>query len=385
MRKDWIKLPLALLAAGVLAGGPFALRGQDTLAAGGAPEPAPLVRSGDRVVTGDLRIGPDEVVEGKVVVAGGTLVVEGRVTGNATVTGGGMRLAPGARVGGTVQVTGGDLVNAGSIGGDARVVGGRLIDEQGSIGGEMRVESGDAGTGAGGHGPAAGQSVRIGHRTWLSAFGDGAVGLVQTLAMALLLAGVGAGLVFYARPQLERVSDTVRSDLSRVGLLGLASNFLWLPVYLVGVLVLALTLVGIPFLVVWVPLFPVAVLAAAAFGLVAVAHAIGERTAEQRGSLERLQRNPYAYILTGLALVFAPMMVAHLLELTGFLGLVADLLEAFSILLLWAAASVGLGAVILTRAGTRRHWGWAGGPPYDPVFDADPLADEPLEPAGRMA
>ena len=44
---------------------------------------------------------------------------------------------------------------------------------------------------------------------------------------------------------------------------------------------------------------------------------------------------------------------------------------------IWTAAIVGMGAVLLTRGGTRRP-----GPahPYDPIFDADPAFD--AEPAG---
>lgn len=83
-------------------------------------------------------------------------------------------------------------------------------------------------------------------------------------------------------------------------------------------------------------------------GVVAVAHALGERTAEQRGSFEARHRNAYTYVFTGLALLLAPLLAAHLLGMTGFLGFVGDLVGFFAGVMLWLAASVGVGAVLIT-------------------------------------
>lgn len=381
MRNKFLKLPLAALLAGLVPAG--ALAAQDTLGAAPAAEAeAPLARRGDLIARGDQVVRAGEVVEGRVIVTGGTLVVEGSVTGNVTVTGGSLRVARGGEIGGSAQVTGGGLTNAGSIGGDAVVKDGKLVDDGGRFGGEMRTDNDASAGGAHGGGADASAAIRIGNRTWLGAFGDGAQGLIQTLAFGLLLAGIGAAVIFYARPQLERVSDAVRTDTLRAGGVGLAANFLWLPVYVLGTLGLIFTLVGIPFLLVWVPLFPVAVLAAAGYGVLASAHALGERTAEQGGPRDGLARNSYAYLFAGIAVLLLPLFVAHALELFGYFGWVADMVEALGMLVLWLAATVGVGGAILTRGGSRRDWGWNRRRfPYDPIFDSDPLADE-LEPAG---
>jgi hypothetical protein len=154
---------------------------------------------------------------------------------------------------------------------------------------------------------------------------------------------------------------------------GIAANFLSLPVFFVGGVILLVTIIGIPLLLLYVPLFWVALAAAAAFGVVAVAHAIGERTAEQSGSFGAARRNAYSYTFTGIGMLLAPLFAAHLLELTGFLGWLGDLVELLGGLILWAAATVGFGAVVLTRAGTRPGWPWKrGGLPYDPIFDEEP-------------
>ena len=359
---------LAFALAAVL-GTAAALPAQDTLEAISRPAPVAEARHvADRIVVGrDVEIGPNDVVDGKVVVTGGDLVVRGRVQGNVTVVGGDLRVDEGAAVGGSVQVSGGDFENAGEVQGDARVLGGKLVSDEGHIFGEMRVESGEERV-AGRH--AAGDNrLRMGNHGFLGSFSAGLAGLLSTLALGLLLAGIGAAAVFYAHPRLDRVSDSVRADALRAGALGVATNFLVLPAYIVGIVVLVFTLIGIPLLLVFVPLFPVMVMAAAACGLVAVAHALGERTAERRGSWDAQYRNSYAYVFTGLAMLLAPLVAANLLKMTGFLGFAGGLLEFLAWVGLAAASTVGFGAILLTRGGAGGPWRWRRGHPYDPIFD----------------
>ncbi|MBD0320245.1 MAG: hypothetical protein ICV87_07925 [Gemmatimonadetes bacterium] len=308
------------------------------------------------------------VVEGKVVVTGGDLAVRGRVQGNVTVVGGDLRLAPGAAVGGSVQVSGGDFENSGAVSGDARVLGGRLVNHDGRVLGEMRVEGGQERLST--RQAAGSNRLRMGSRSFLGQFSDGLAGLLSTVALGLLLAGMGAAAVFYARPQLDRVSDTVRNDTLRSGALGLAASFLIVPAYIVGMVVLALSIIGIPVLLVFAPLFPILVLAAGACGLLAVAHGLGERTAERRGNWESQYRNSYAYVFTGLALLLAPMVAANLLKMTLILGGIGSLVEFFAWLGLMVAGMVGFGALLITRGGMGGRWRWRGQRgDYDPFLD----------------
>jgi len=372
MHTDRINRGLATVAFAALAallGTAQGLTAQDTLEAGARPA-AETRRGGDRIVVGrDVEIGRDEVVEGKVVVTGGDLEVQGRVQGNVTVVGGDLRIVEGAAVGGSVQVSGGDLENTGTVNGDARVLGGRLVNH-GRVLGEMRVEGGEQRV-AGRHTAGDGR-LRMRNRSFLGQFSDGLSGLLSTIALGLLLAGIGAAAVFYAHPRLDRVSDSVRADTLRAGALGVATNFLILPAYVVGIVILLLTIIGIPLLLVFVPLFPILVMAAGACGLVAVAHALGERTAERRGSWDAQYRNSYAYVFTGLALLLAPLVAANLLKMTVFLGFAGGLLEFLGKMGLLVAASVGIGALLLTRAGSDGTWRWRGTRDHDPVFDGPP-------------
>jgi hypothetical protein len=361
---------VAIAAVAALLGTAPLLAAQDTLVAGNRPEaPAAEARHvSDRIVVGrDATVDADEVVDGKVVVTGGDLRVKGRVLGNVTVVGGDLRVESGADVGGSVQVNGGDFDNAGRVAGDARVLGGRLINNRGEILGEMRVEGGEERVA--GRSGAGANRLRMSQRGFLGHFSDGLAGLLSTLALGLLLAGLGAASVFYAHPRLDRVSDSVRADALRAGAVGMATNFLILPAYVVGILALAISIIGIPLLLVFIPLFPVLVMAAGACGLVAVAHALGERTAERGGSWQTQNRNSYAYVFTGVGILLAPLVAANLLKMTMFLGFAGNLLEFFAKMALVLAASVGIGALLLTRAGQAGPWRWRRPRDYDPIFD----------------
>jgi len=274
------------------------------------------------------------------------------------------------------------LAPSGVIHGDAVVTGGQLVNEGGRVFGEMRVNSDDGEDASAAYAEAdrgrQAADARAEHLTvrnggWWGSIREGAEGLVSTITLGLILSLVGAGLIFYALPQLERVSGTVRRDTGRSAGIGIAANFLSVPVFFIGLVVLLVTIIGIPLILLYAPLFWVGLAAAAAFGVVAVAHAIGERTAEQSGSFASVRRNAYSYTFTGIGILLAPLFAAHLLELTGFLGWLGDLVELLGMLILWAAATLGFGAVVLTRAGTRPGWPWKrAGMPYDPIFDEEP-------------
>jgi len=107
-----------------------------------------------------------------------------------------------------------------------------------------------------------------------------------------------------------------------------------------------------------------------------VAHAIGERTAEQGGSFASVRRNAYTYVFTGVAILIAPLILGNLLKLTGFLGWLGILVNVIGWMLIWLAGTIGFGAVVLTRAGTRAGWPWKPrAAAYDPIFDEEPAFD----------
>src|SRR5690606_41969114 len=114
-------------------------------------------------------------------------------------------------------------------------------------------------------------------------------GLMSPLAFGLVVGGAGALLIFSGHRYLDTVSDTIRTSTVRSGGVGIAALFLVVPAFVVLVVALAVSIIGIPLLLVAVPLYPLVIAAAAAFGLLASAHALGERTAEQRRDIYDLR------------------------------------------------------------------------------------------------
>lgn len=327
------------------------------------------------VITGDHLVEAGTSLE-EIVVVGGDLTVRGQITGNAIVIGGNLILGQGGSILGDASVTGGSFVEeGGTVDGEMRTIDGRGID----IAEELQRALGSVAAATAPPAQTNRQPARSSNweeqrrsRRIQRAF----AGLTATVGLGIVLAGLGAGLVFYARPNLETVSDTIRGATLRSAGTGLAATFLALPAFVVMVVALAASIIGIPLLLIAVPLYPLALFGAFVFGLIAVAHAIGERTAEQTGSpLDLRYRNSYAYLFTGLAMLLLPLIAADLIGMTGLLGFIGTLLKIVTGALIWACCTIGLGAVILSRGGRRRTFV---PPAPDVTFEPDDLFGEPM-------
>ncbi len=180
--------------------------------------------------------------------------------------------------------------------------------------------------------------------------------IFSTLMVYAIMVGMGFLTVYFGRKYLETIADTARTQTLRSGLVGLAGSFLVLPAYILGLLVLAVSIVGIPLLLVFAPLFPVAVVLAAMGGYLGVAHAAGEALAERRfsGSEWFTRANSYYYMLSGIGLLLVLYIAAQIVSMAGpWLGFLEGLLKFLAIVLTWAAFTVGFGAFLISRAGTR--------------------------------
>ncbi|HET7461803.1 MAG TPA: polymer-forming cytoskeletal protein [Longimicrobium sp.] len=382
MRTDRWMLPFALAAVLAAPGA----RAQ------GAPPPAPAVPAavapaqapaapvkviqGGAISLKGLTVHRGERVDGDVVAPFGDVRVEGEVTGDVIVGKGDLVLVPGATIRGDAVVNGG----------------GKLLNQGGRVLGEMRVNSDDDAARQAHAGPGddyatrgssyAADNVRIHRHGWWGTMQEGFEGLISTLTFALILCGLGAALVFYALPQLDRVTQVVRTDTGRAAGLGVAAMFLVIPAFVVACIILVATIIGIPVLFLFAPLYWVVLGAAWLYGLIAVAQVIGERTAEQSGSFSSMRRNAYTYVFTGVGLLLAPMVVGNLLKLTGFLGWLGSLVNWLGGTLIFIAGLVGFGAVAFTRGGTRPGWPWNARPrEYDPIFDDAPFVERPAREA----
>jgi hypothetical protein len=109
-----------------------------------------------------------------------------------------------------------------------------------------------------------------------------------------------------------------------------------------------------------VPLFPLAVVAAAAIGYLAVARNLGAWLARQRYPFMDWVRvtNPYSLIFGGVLVLMAAFIAANVLSIVPFLGALRGLLFTVGIVATSFAVLVGFGAVILTRGGRPiDYWG----------------------------
>jgi hypothetical protein len=271
---------------------------------------------------GRYSVGSDESLRGHVVVLEGDAEVHGRVEGNVVVLDGDITVYPG-----------------GSIVGDALSIGGRVHTVgTGTISGTQQTLD------------AAIEPLRPPRPilTQIARHAGGLAGLLLTLTV------LGFGLVTFGRPNLEIVSDTVAHSFGRSFLAGLLGQVLVLPTFGMLIIGLALTIAGVLLLPFAIAVYLVLVLVTTLVGLLAVAHAMGERITRRRMARGiALSPNAYRYVVTGLgtvATIWLAWVAFGWVPVAGTLMLVAALLTT------WTLATVGFGAALLSRGGMREHF-----------------------------
>lgn len=187
--------------------------------------------------------------------------------------------------------------------------------------------------------------------------GRGITGIFALLITYSVLFGLGfVAVMFGGRKYIEGVADTVRQGMGRAFLVGLAGSFMVVPVFVLGIIALAISIVGIPALLVWIPLFPVAVVLGALLGFLGVAHSLGESWAEKqyRGQEWITRANSYYFMAAGLVLLSAFFFAANVVTMAGpWLGFINNILNFFGVVVTWVAATIGFGAVLISRGGSR--------------------------------
>lgn len=328
------------------------------------------------IVHDDFTVASDDVVAGNLALLDGTLRLEGRVSGDVLVLAGDLVLSDDARVDGNILQVGGDV----TLAENARVTG-EILSDFPSTSATATAEGAPGTTGA--EAESTPPSVETRARQRRSSEDRGFFGriarnlghateeLMSALSAFVILGVLGLLLVYFVRPRLETVADTVRHEFARSFAMGLAGEVLFFPALLI-LLVLVITWPVVPF-------FVLATALAMVVGYLAVAHGAGEMFAQRRYRyewLERLRRsNSYYYVLSGLALLLLPFAAAAILWVGGgtvdfFRGLLAFVACVGT----WILMTAGFGAVLLTRVGSRSVVvDWHGeAAPIDPLGDAEP-------------
>ena len=272
-------------------------------AAPSAAPAGPAVKPRDvNVLANSLRIGRDDTVR-NVTVMGGSVEIEGRVTGNLTVYGGSARLYGSGRIEGNAHLTGGSMRidEGGSIDGDLEVLGGSIEGaDKAKIGGNVTLDPGE------GEGKAS-FATRAGHK------------ISAGVRLAAFLFILGVLFITLGGQRAEQVRVAIAEKPMRSVALGLVGVLGTL-----GALALcALTLIGIPVAVVGA----VAALALAFGGTTSGLAVLGATIAGHKS------KNVYVHLAVGCAVFVA-------------LGVIPGLGPLAQI----ATVLAGIGGVVSTRA-----------------------------------
>jgi len=223
------------------------------------------------------------------------------------------------------------------------------------------------------------------HRSFnpLATAATGIGGVFKDLVMILILGLIGMGVVAFAGENMEAVAETARRSPGRSAMVGMAGSFLLVPVWLLGAVALAVSIVGIPVMIAWLPLFPLAALAAGILGYLAVARNTGEWLADSNYRFTDWIRksNPVYTLGGGLVGLMAFFIAADVLSIVPFFGFFRGLLGFAGVVITLAAILIGFGAVLLTRGGRRPEY--YASDDLDAAWEAAMEVEVDAEPAGN--
>jgi hypothetical protein len=238
-------------------------------------------------IGGDVRVERDELIERDVVVVFGSAQIDGEVEGEVTVVMGSLTLGPEAVLHRDVTVIGGALTRAAT----ARIDG--SVNNVG-VGGRNR-RLGDFGN-----------VVR-------DAFFWRVGGLAATLVRVAFLLLLSLVVVAFGPAVVERIADRTAIDPLRAGLIGFFAELLFVPLLVITVVVLAISIIGIPLLVL-VPFGILLALVVLLVGFTGVAYQVG-RTLHARFGWSG--RGAYATVALGVIVIGALTVLARSAALLG--------------------------------------------------------------------
>jgi hypothetical protein len=285
-------------------------------------------RSDERVhIGGSVTVDEDEAIDGDVVAIGGSAHVLGEVRGDVVAIGGYVELGPNAVVRKDVTVVGGTLRRdpAARVDGEIHEIG---VGALGISGWRMAPPS---------------MGTFVGGRTLGAGFR-----LLGTVIRVCVLCLLAALVILIGREYVERVSAHAAAQPLKAGAVGFLAQVVFLPILIITIVLLVVTIVGIPLLL----LLPFALLGLAAIALIGFT-AVGYHLGRLLGArLGWVNVGPYASTMSGILLLVSPLLLARLAALGG--GLFSPMrfaLGLIGILVEYLAWTIGFGAVALVRFG----------------------------------
>lgn len=275
----------------------------------------------DSFTAGPRAVPASATLHGSVAVAEGTLDVYGRIDGDAFAMNGDIVVHTGAVITGDAM----------SIGGRVLVDGGRVQGEQLTISAPPNAAIRTA--------PASAPLT-----TWQS------IKLVVGWFAVLVI--IGLGVMIFAEPNMDGVVEAMEGNFARAFWIGLLGEITALPVLVLLCIGLALTILGallIPFVLV---VYPIAFAGLLALGFLAVARLTGRTWTRGDTTMPNAARVANLRALfTGLILYLGLWLLAAIFTWQPVAGAI---LRGVALAVSWVAVTVGLGAALLSRAGTKR-------------------------------
>lgn len=294
-----------------------------------APEPPTRSHRGDQVrFGGSITVPRGEVVDGDVVAIGGSVRVDGEVHGDVAAIGGSAHLGPDAIVDGDVTVLGGRIDRDPN----ATVHGGiNTIGVGGPFFGNRHFDH---------------DWFRYGPFFSFLPF----VGFLSSITRTGLLMLLVCLVLLVAERPVDSVARRAKAEPVKAGLIGLACELLFLPVLILTIVLLIVTIIGIPLLIL-VPFALIALLIVFLLGFTATAREVG-RWVDARLGLNL--QGPFLPAIIGVFAICVLTIVGRLAGGVGsFFELFAVIFLAIGAFIEWAAWTVGFGAAVLARFGAR--------------------------------
>jgi hypothetical protein len=276
----------------------------------------------DSVTAGPRTVPAGTTVHGAVV-ALGPVIVAGRVEGPVVSLAGGVTVSRG-----------------GVVTGDAVAVGGRVVAD-GEVWGEMRGMSSLPNR------PAAAVATAD-VRSPMQRTYDGMRLVAGTFGVLLVIA---VGVLLFAGSNLDEVVATLELRFGRAFWVGLVGQLLVLPALVVLLVALAVSVIGILLIPFAVVAYAIAIAGLVTLGFLAVARLVGGAVWSSAHDTTPRSR-ALAALAVGLAIFFSLWMIAAAL---AWAPMAATVVRAAALAASWAAMTIGLGAAMLSRAGTHRR------------------------------
>jgi len=288
-----------------------------------------------RSVFGSLRapeadrfeVGNHEVPEGAtrpstVAVARGNLAIRGRVAGDAIALHGDVIIHPGGVVeGNAIAVDGRVRTIGGVVGGDVRSI-------RGVAGGILARAAGHAGTD---------EPVT----TWSA--------MKMVIGWFAVLFAIGIGVLLFAERNLDAVVLTLEQQFARSFWVGALAQLAAIPALILILVALTLSLIGILLIPFAVVAYVVALAGLVTLGFIAVARFTGRAFFKDPAVSRKVNLRS---LFLGLVIYLGLWFLAAAFVWSPVAG---SVLRAVALAGSWVALSFGLGATILTRAGTRHE------------------------------